>query len=346
MMKALAWIVMGFCLWGCSGEPFTADDVAFGSDSGIASSNDGGVGADAPIADDASSMADAHVSHDGAIVPPPADAHDAGTPSTCDGTCMAIPNGWAGPVELSVGTSPPTCGPKFAGSQSVLHDDLVALPATCDCSCGAPSGATCTVNFGGHCQAAPGTCDGPVTPYGTSSGCMSMSVWCSSIDISTPSVTGGACAPNATKNVPAPTWSTTAISCAPTSTSGCLSGSACVPDADPQFHLCVEHDGDVACPSGFPSRTVAYADVDDARDCSMCSCGAPTGVGCTGSVSMYSDGACTSVTKGGYPTPNCISESGAFIGYDGTATGGSCSASSVSPTGTATPASPTTLCCQ
>src|SRR5262249_689709 len=69
--------------------------------------------------------------------------------SPCTGTnaCVPVaPSGWTGPYELYDGPGPaPACGAAYVATPFYTgNDQLVAPPATCTCSCGAPTGVTCS----------------------------------------------------------------------------------------------------------------------------------------------------------------------------------------------------------
>lgn len=129
-----------------------------------------------------------------------------------------------------------------------------------------------------------------------------------------------------------------------------------MPPTDSGFQLCIEHDGMLPCPPGpYQNSLVEYAGVADTRGCSSCTCGSPSGVTCGGTWTAYTDTMCQTEwvaqngTPGQYTPPaTCV---GPSIGeqsvmYRQSATGGSCAASAVMPTGGVSPTGPVTLCCQ
>ena len=84
----------------------------------------------------------------------------AGGDSTTD---SPAPGTWS-IVEVSFSTStPPTCGSNWAGTSWVAYDTLTAAPATCGCTCGAPTGLVCT-NQVGLQGVSGGVCTGSCTP--------------------------------------------------------------------------------------------------------------------------------------------------------------------------------------
>jgi hypothetical protein len=70
----------------------------------------------------------------------------------------------------------------------------------------------------------------------------------------------------------------------------------CVPAAPgPEFKQCISYPVDSSasrCPPEFPERSVFYQSVTDDRSCPVCTCAAPSGSTCTGSVSIFGDAAC------------------------------------------------------
>jgi hypothetical protein len=113
--------------------------------------------------------------------------------------------------------------------------------------------------------------------------------------------------------------------------------------------LCVEQVGDAPCPStDYINKTLFYQSVDDLRGCSTCTC-TPSGASCAkAAVNTYttSNGSC-----GGMPitynapfTCDPISADHDVM-YTVTPTAGTCTANPVTPSGTATPTEPITVCC-
>jgi hypothetical protein len=61
----------------------------------------------------------------------------------------------------------------------------------------------------------------------------------------------------------------------------------------PGFSLCVINDGDMACPEGWPNKTIVYL---DAGECN-CTCGPATGERCSWTLSFYQDSACSDLIR-------------------------------------------------
>jgi hypothetical protein len=156
-----------------------------------------------------------------------------------------------------------------------------------------------------------------------------------------------------------PAWSTFARGCEDTSsgTRGTCAkfGETCAPAAPAGFRQCVSHEDDLDCPSFTPysEKHLFYGGADDSRDCSPCSCGAPTGSSCSASLSVYSDSACsTSILSNQIDSmgPHCFDlTAGSSLGSKSistpTYTPGQCQAGGGDPTGSISAVMPSTFCC-
>jgi hypothetical protein len=54
---------------------------------------------------------------------------------------------------------------------------------------------------------------------------------------------------------------------------------ACFPGG-PAFSACIMSEGELDCPEGWGERHLLYGNVEDARECTACSCGLPSGGTC------------------------------------------------------------------
>jgi hypothetical protein len=152
-------------------------------------------------------------------------------------------------------------------------------------------------------------------------------------------------------------WKTAARACTVEAPGACAGeADVCAPASAAGFSLCIRASGDVPCPgAAFPVRHTFYDGASDTRGCSPCGCAPPEGGVCTGSVSLYEDGACASaidqvaVASTG---PVCLD-----VQPPGTPLGsarvsapsyqpGTCAANGGEPTGALAPEGPTTFCCQ
>lgn len=286
--------------------------------------------------------------------------------SACGGVCAdAIPAGWTGPVTLfeQSGTPAPvapSCPTAFPTDAYDGNTDLVATAPTCACACGPGTGAQCgssSVQFFTDTQ-----CMTPCNAgsYGLPPG-LCVTTGCSganpgSFRLTAPGISfAGSCTPMPMSTIPPWTWSTTARACGTTPGAGeCSGGGVCVATPPAPFaKVCVVQSGAVSCPPGAYSVVHAlYKGVSDSRACSGCSCGTPAGTSCTGAqVEGFSmnTGTCggTEVTL---PFgPSCATVGVTINGEQETtpptAANGTCVASGGQASGTAAPATPTTVCC-
>jgi hypothetical protein len=178
-----------------------------------------------------------------------------------------------------------------------------------------------------------------------------------SVVASVPTASGGSCqSSGGNVDLVDPSWATAHRLCAgaPAPGGGCsTAGDVCVrqPTAPFATTWCIMTTGDVPCPaSDYTERTLVYTGVDDTRGCTSCSCDAPSGVACGLVTTVYSNVACTmdaqEVQNDG---TSCVANSGmrsARYSVSSGPSGGSCTPSGVAPSGSATPASARTVCCQ
>jgi len=93
-------------------------------------------------------------------------------------------------------------------------------------------------------------------------------------------------------------WAVQARGCEPNAIDTGLCGdpaSLCVPSNDGLGPLCVVHDGNLACPPEYPAKRDLFANADDQRTCSECTCGPTVSVG---KLHGFLDAACSSVVSG------------------------------------------------
>jgi hypothetical protein len=127
---------------------------------------------------------------------------------------------------------------------------------------------------------------------------------------------------------------------------GCGAGLLCAraPASPMEPRLCVVRAGEVACPPGYSEQRVAYGGLADSRGCAPCSCGAPFGVSCTGTLQegCGQTGPVNELptTCGGLSDPGSV-----LLLATPIAVGGSCLPDGGAPMGSAVPSSPTTVCC-
>lgn len=246
-----------------------------------ASADDPSAGDDPDTADDA----------------PEPDSSSGGS-GTCDDTCVAVPDGWNGPVAVlrtDETDEPPSCPDAYP--RRALADrlsDLDAPAAACDCTC-EPAAITCpeTVLLSFHGNDAG--CDSAEVTYPIGTGCNSgplgqVGYWSAPLV----DVEDGSCTPMPIVGVPPPRFYTRWTLCGGAPVAGACDGdSLCVPAPAPfEERLCVWSEGEHDCPSeDFAVRELVWDGVDDQRGCDECTCGAMTGT-CGGFLRLWGLNTC------------------------------------------------------
>lgn len=83
---------------------------------------------------------------------------------------------------------------------------------------------------------------------------------------------------------------------------------------------CIARDGNHACPTGWPARSMYYREVKDNRSCTACSCGPVEGANCVRKYRLFKDGLCTN-EYGSWTTDDMSLPQCQYLS-DGTAIGG------------------------
>ncbi len=156
-----------------------------------------------------------------------------------------------------------------------------------------------------------------------------------------------------------PVWGTAAGTCVGEIVGTCSNpGEICapvVPPPPPGFAVCIGTNGDRTCPDEFSDRRVFYDHFDDSRMCSACACSTPSGGTCTGTISTFEDGDCssliTTLTITSTVPTFCVSvPPGIALGSKSagplTHVPGTCQASGGEAVGSADPVEPSTFCCR
>ena len=282
---------------------------------------------------------------------------------------------WASPTLLWIGAEDqaPECpfGPTTRSYEG--HADLVA-PALCDaCTCEPPTGScalssiltasTLDCNLAGGVSTsfnAPdpwdGSCDGATKVPGGAAHSLS-------IDPIKMTENGCVSGPTVPAKVISLRWDTFARGCDVGSLMGPVDRSACLSEEQipPGFALCIFRDGESDCPTDpgniFTERHIFYEGVEDMRQCSACTCGAPAGSACAATISIYgNDLTCNGPTFAQIPIsstkPACldITLPGQALGSKSagptTYLPGTCPPEGGVASGSATPIGPSTLCCR
>ena len=288
----------------------------------------------------------------------------------CASTCaMAPPLGWDGPFAVfeATGGPPSPTAPDCTGAfAKTIYDgtsSLVAPPASCTCECGAVTGATCIppkVDFysdtgcATKCSANQPTSAIACAPL-TNGGCGADP---KGITVGPTVASGGVCTKTDVTDKKPAAWETTFRLCAMPAPiiQRCDAGQVCVANPTlPQAPgtLCVARPGDAECPSGYAVKKSAYTSFKDDRACGTCTCGQPHDVTCSPYTGKFRDG--PNCSAGNHPwasdsacytgvKPSSVETSGSAT--EGVASGGACDRQTGGvPTGSATPAAPTTICC-
>ncbi|MCK6588279.1 MAG: hypothetical protein HUU21_21130 [Polyangiaceae bacterium] len=294
----------------------------------------------------------------------------------------SAPVGWTGYFALYTDSSGsyPECPNEFPSTIPFTgKSGLVAFQASCaPCLCGAVEGETCNLpdvvtviekSCGNAASAVspnnlsvPSNWDGSCYAVGSAPGSQvtcgaQMNEKCNtSVKSDAPTVTVGSCmASGGEPTIEPVSWMLYGKACgnAPLG-GGCEASQVCQPTPAAPFKsgMCIYKDGEQAsCPGEpFTEKHVFFEDAQDTRDCSACSCNAPSGGKCSATITVYSDVNCTS-----NPTPfqagSCGTLPAANLPVFGrtasniTVTPGTCASQGGEPTGSVTPTSATTFCC-
>ena len=313
-----------------------------------------------------------HLGPDGK--PDPCHEQDVGGDLRCDvGQFTHWAHGWESPSWLWIGpeNQAPECPLGSATISYEGHADLVA-PSVCEaCTCEPPTGAcalpstltastmACNISGGSSTSFnAPtpwdGSCDSTTqTPVGAAH----------SLTIATVAMTENGCAagPPSAAKVVSLRWDTYARACDVHWPLSPIERSICLPPdpAPPGFALCIFHEDEMDCPTEqgniFTEQHFFYKGVEDNRQCSACTCGAPMGSACTATISIYKNPMCSGLLD--QKTISSSSSTCTDIQLPGQALGsksagpttylpGTCPAMGGDGSGSATPTKSATFCCR
>jgi hypothetical protein len=310
--------------------------------------------------------------------PDPCHEQDAGAGSQCavgEYVHWRVP--WLDPMLLWFG--PPDQAPECPrGPASIAYEggtDLFA-PSVCEaCTCDPPTGSCALPSKLTASTAmcyAPGVMTSFDAPASWDGECDSTTQVPAgkaySLTIGALTMTESGCAPGPT--IPAKVislhWDTFARGCDVGLPMGPIERSICLPGEPlpPGFSLCIFQNGENDCPGDdvpgnvFTKRHIFYQGVQDDRQCSSCTCGAPAGSMCTGMLSIYKGGDLTcsgqilehkGVSSEG---PVCLdlAPPGLALGSKSadatTYLPGTCPATGGDASGIAVKTNPATLCCR
>ncbi|HLK38135.1 MAG TPA: hypothetical protein VKU41_15340 [Polyangiaceae bacterium] len=259
---------------------------------------DGGAGG--PMLNDGAATVDATSADGGTLAE--ATVPDAGPPDTgpCNGPCLVTPNGWTPVAFLPMPSSTTAACPAGFGPATAFVESPSAGAGACTCggcnviqppSCDAPidvhydnsssSGAgTCSV------MASAGTTPLHVTDGGCGTDLFPGSYAGFDLKYTLPAATGGTCTADGKPTGSGVTYGAHSLGCLP-------EGNACDAGACPipaPFKACIMTAGEAACPAG-PMTDRHLVGTGAAVSCSTCTT-CTLSAGCTGTVSLYPDGAC------------------------------------------------------
>jgi hypothetical protein len=301
------------------------------------------------------------------------DAGAGGDPGCLVGESVHWKYGWDSPSLVWIGPEEkaPECP---QGPASIAYEgrtDLVA-PILCDaCTCEPPTGS-CVLPS--KLAASPTVCSMPGPPTISFDAPMPWDGQCDStnpvpagvahsLTIGPLTMTENGCAtgPSIPAKVVSLHWDTFARACDMPWPRGSLDRTVCIPDdpIPPGFALCIFHETEIDCPTVpgnvFTEQHFFYEGVEDNRQCSACSCGAPIGSACTATVSIYKDATCSTLLD--QKTVSSSSETCIDIQLPGQALGsksagamtyvpGTCPAMGADASGSTLKTKPATLCCR
>ena len=271
---------------------------------------------------------------------------DGGVDACMPGTagCVVVPNSWA--LVGFANTTTAACPAELASPSIDVLEGPSAGAGSCACgTCSVSAPPTCTgkvdvffdVDGLGNCQFPGAPTKNGNSPAG---GCLSdmyKAAEPANIEVKlvpTPP-DGGACAAPGVLQKANITYAAKGRVCTPASPAavGCA-GSTCAPNLPLPFHACIAQAGDQACPAGdFSVKHLVGTDVT--ATCGACGCSV-TGA-CAGSVTMYSDTACTQnpdvLTANGQCLRNAAIDGKSYKSYRYTLspTGVGCAAAGTAP---------------
>jgi hypothetical protein len=353
----------------CGGQPFsTAPPVSDGGPETTDAAGSADTGGTGEL--DATTRMDASALDAGADAPTDAPVVVVSQCAGAYGCIPAIPTGWTGPIALYAGSGArPVCGVGFQSAPVDQNDTLSVTPATCSCACGTPQGVQCgasAVTFSNEtngmagCNLAPcfstTLTPGKCTTIDALTACISVTGVAMTATASMPQ--GGSCAATPSTTLPPTPWGTNTRACAESAAvqaTDCAAGSFCAPRPQSPFDAtaCIAKTGNVVCPAtSYTVRHVYFGGLDDERACSACTCGPVVGASCanSGNIDLDVYASTNGTCDGGaisYALPaSCdpVQEPADFL-LRVTLASGSCTASAVAATGTATATQPTTYCC-
>jgi hypothetical protein len=296
---------------------------------------------------------------------------DDGIDNDCDGAVDCADTDCTGPTDGRICVAPAplgwtliafgpgdTCSPGYAKLAKV-EEAPTSTDSTCSCACdcaGAKNNpctnGPLTVHIGMGCSffnldlTVTGGCD----PIGMPIMSTAQSIKTVPLPVTPVDVPG-------TAKLPGTLPGAAGTTCTPIAdlAGGCSPGDACVP-RPASASLCIEHDGDVACPAGaYSQRSVVGAPgaVTDKRSCAACTCSSSAASCSNPTFSAYSNSSCLGGADTAQLVANvCVQANAPFTNddyfiYSATPTAPTCQIGGAPPAvvGAVEPKSPTTICC-
>ena len=319
-MKCLAALSLAILLFGCSDSGASNDGGGVGGDQ---DGGEGGVGGTGDVS------------------------------CSAEGICVGNPGGnWMGPFALiksSIG-----CEGAFPESVRTLFQGFQPGTASCECTCGAATAVCSTViQATGYAMLDCSLAQGVHTLserqcYNTFSASHSVRLWPASTSCGAGTVTA---------TLPTPTFLRALDVCGSfTAEAGeCDAGLTCVPKPGSSFEagLCYVQEGDHACPTDFPNKTLSYSGFTDTRACAgSCACQA-SGASCSVSVNRYTGTNCSNprdVVVVRSSEDSCVVTDSNDVksirpGDVEVVSNGTCTPAGINVAGTVTRDDATTVCC-
>jgi hypothetical protein len=228
------------------------------------------------------------------------DAADAGCMPVGTIDCFVLPSGWNVVAYAQDGSA--QCPTGFMTNAATFEEGPTASASACTCSgCAITTQPTCLAGqVGIHYDVGVGGCNlsynalqNPGTPGGACGTdnyhSMILGIWHTEFDPPPPS--GAACdAPSASHKDQITFASTDRVCSADSLTAAGCNATTCSPSVPSPFAACIAQAGDVACPAGpFGVKHLVGSDV--VFDCAPCGCS--VSATCSGTVTYFTDGACT-----------------------------------------------------
>lgn len=275
---------------------------------------------------------------------------------SCAGQCVPTPPmGWKFVAYDDKNRNP--CPNDFQTSTDLI-ENIQAMDAVCSCTCSVQTNPTCSVQAATLVFATDQSCQNTGNVYNLSgnnctNGSLTQSgnsgVW--AYGKQQTQISGGSCGqPQTMKSVPTAT-SQQGRECALTSMYTTCKTGVCVPDPGGMFGLCIEHDGDQSCPTGYTKQHSAGSGIDDTRDCGTCTC--MLSATCSiASTSLYTQQSCggnaTVVALNGQCQQVSMSTSVSYASYQVTSTPSNpqCKDQGSGPIGEAVLKDQRTICCR